>query len=226
MKINLIYKYAYEYIAILLLIFFIIFGKINNFETLTNTNTASNSNSCKINNRNLCNSKPNCQWNNNNSNMGCSDISCNSINVFYHCDKYDKCNWDQRFDVCSASDTMVKATRKKVCNRYNGNGREIGCRSEGCEYKDSKCLISSCQDINDKEVCSNNYNCVWSNALKLCSKDLHPSECVNHWEWSEEECKKNGNSKCFWNPNKNGPMYKTDGRTGRCDAIKPSDWKP
>jgi hypothetical protein len=76
---------------------------------------------------------------------------------------------------------------------------------------------SSCIDISNERVCSNNYNCRWDLKEKRCAKDTSSSICSIYS--SPEKCKNWG--KCFWNINK-----KTGTTPGRCDAINPKDWKP
>jgi hypothetical protein len=214
-------------IGFLFILFIIILFRTIRYEKITNPkdpNANKVATSCHtIGKQSDCNNKINCSWgvvfSQEGSRQKCIDLSCNSYNDSKSCDGISKCLWNNSNNSCSINNNK-NADKIKPATRLNG--RQLDCYRQGYEFKDSKCFLSDCINYIDPSSCNVNYNCLWSQN-KGCIKDIFPTECINHWEWNKNQC---NNKKCFWNPNKNGPKFKYDGTSGRCDAINPKDWKP
>jgi len=197
---------------------------------------------CKINNcKNIslssCIAMPKCYFDKNADEYingygvqnGCYDISfinCNAYKQYEKCDNISKCVWDVNSNTCNTytNKNMYIADYIKQCNKYNVNGKKPDgkpdpyCLAAECDIINNKCVPSSCIDISNEKVCSNNYNCRWDPKEKRCAKDTSSSICS--MRKSTEECTKW--IKCFWNVNKKNEK----GQPGRCDAINPTEWKP
>lgn len=191
------------------------------------------SNKCKINlckkNKDFdkCNTYPNCKNNLNNNEKGCYDISFTNCDVYREsskCNNNLKCSWNNYKKICIDSKINTPYAEQYIKDCSNSDvkfGNRTVCDNNGCDFRDSKCFPSSCIFINDEDACSRNYDCLWNSAQNMCGKDRKTPMCRNPIV-TQEQCKKYGTNKCFWNNNKNNK----NGNPGVCDAINKKDWKP
>ena len=125
-------------------------------------NTFENINNCKKNSK--------CEWSWNQ----CFDLSCNTTNPYQCNTDHTKCFWDKTINTCVESQNENLNINKKKC--FDMDNSETKCTLSGCDYRDSKCLPSSCLNM-DISGCSNNKNCVWSIKQNSCVKDIRRSNC-------------------------------------------------
>jgi len=189
------------------------------------------SNKCKINlckkykTIDTCKNMPNCKYNMNKDERGCYDVSFTNCGMYREsskCNNNSKCLWDKYNNTCNVSKINTTYIEKyiKECSDIKFGNRTI-CDNNGCDFRDSKCFPSSCIFINDEYACSRNYDCLWNSQQNICGKDLKTPMCRNPIV-TQEQCKKYGTNKCFWNTNKNNK----NGNPGVCDVINKKKWKP